>query len=109
MLTTEVIEVGGQSLTLGETTLRSDHRRAELLKQASLEASGETLDDLTRWIYPSLVACVISGTPPALEQLADLPLRELALWRETAQRLNPSWFPEIASDANSAEQEKKDS
>jgi hypothetical protein len=110
MLTTKTVEVGGITLVLCETTLRTDHIRAEKLKQAGAEPDGGELDNLARWIYPSLVACVLEGTPPSREELVDLPVRELTAWRETAQRLNPAWFAAPADHAeDDAGQEKKES
>lgn len=108
MLQTETVEINGNTVVLCETTLRTDHLRAELLTKAGADSTGNTLDDLARWIYPSLVACVVSGNVPTLEQLVDIPLRELTAWREAAQRLNPSWFPALEAE-NGSEQEKKDS
>ena len=110
MLSTETIEAGGRTLVLCETTLRTDHIRAEMLKQAGTETTGDELDNLARWIYPSLAACVLDGTPPSREELVDIPVRELTTWRETAQRLNPTWFavPEEPA-ADEAQQEKKES
>ncbi len=115
MLTTETIEVGGRKLVLCETTLRTDHVRAEMLKQAaSEEPEGDKqpaseLDNLARWIYPSLVACVLEGTPPTREELVDLPVRELTAWREAAQRLNPDWFAGPADQVDGDVEEKKES
>jgi len=116
MLSTETIEAGGRTLVLCETTLRTDHVRAEMLKQAgSEEKEGDKqpvseLDSLARWTYPSLTACILEGTPPSREELVDIPVRELTTWRETAQRLNPTWFavPEEPA-ADEAQQEKKES
>ena len=84
MLQTETVEINGNTVVLCETTLRTDHLRAELLTKAGADSTGNTLNDLARWIYPSLVACVVSGNVPTLEQLVDIPLRELTAWREAA-------------------------
>lgn len=115
MLITETIEVGGRTLVLCETTLRTDHIRAEMLKQAASEEPEDDtqivdeLDSLTRWTYPSLTACILEGTPPSREELVDLPVRELTAWRETAQRLNPTWFAAPEEPETGDAQEKKES
>ena len=78
-----------------------------MLKQASTEQNRDALDDLTRWAYPSLAACILNGIPPTREEFVNLPLRELSIWRETAQRLNPDWFAALPDQPDDDEQQEK--
>lgn len=98
-LKTKTIKVGGQTFTLCETTLRTDHRRGEMLRRLSEQGpvSGDsTVEQLAPWSYANLTACVVEGTPPTLEEYPDLPLREVSAWQAAARQLNPDWFPHEA-------------